>query len=270
MARHHHESVLATQVTGNRRIALFRATVAGTLAIVSHYTDLPAHNDCRFDVQINSASIFSDVLSDMSLIADGDVNVEHDISALAVTVVRGDEVLLIALPQGSFPSIGGKLYSILTVDDGLGSGTGSVDSVNSGEGVSVDNSDSDNPIINAVHQALGFALSDRDTPIVAGVVLGPCHLPGPFKVYGVRISLEVASSAAGPFTVDVKKNGSSIFSTLVTIDDTETSSNTASTAAVLIGSVPVTFADDNTVTWEVTDEGTGAKGLIGWLIGSYV
>lgn len=269
MARHHHESDLSTLITSSRRTAQFVATVAGTLVLASYFSDTVAHNDCRFDLKVNDVSIFGGTLSNMSLITDGTYKVEHNISGLAVTVARGDVILLVAYPQGSFPHIGGKLYSVITVDDGLGSGTGSVDTINSGEGIDVDNSDSDNPIINTIHQALGFALSDRDTVIATGVVLGPTHLPGPFKVYGVRIGLEVASSASGPFTVDVKKNGTTIFSTLVTIDDTETTSSTG-TAAVLTGAVPVTFADDDTITWEVTDAGTGAKGLTGWLIGSYV
>jgi hypothetical protein len=82
--------------------------------------------------------------------------------------------------------------------------------------------------------------------------------PDAFTITSVRASVQTASSS-GLVDVDVKKNGVTIFSTRVTIDSGEKTSVTAVTPAV----VSVTaVADNDELTIEVIDDGTGATGLV--------
>jgi len=82
--------------------------------------------------------------------------------------------------------------------------------------------------------------------------------PDAFTITSVRASVQTVSSS-GLIDVDVKKNGVTIFSTRVTIDSGEKTSVTAVTPSVL--SV-TTVADNDEITIEVIDDGTGATGLV--------
>jgi hypothetical protein len=66
------------------------------------------------------------------------------------------------------------------------------------------------------------------------------------------------ASTSGLPTVNIKKNGTTIFSTTLTIDANEKTSTTAATPAVLS---TTTFADDDEITMDIDVAGTGAKGL---------
>lgn len=117
-------------------------------------------------------------------------------------------------------------------------------------------------------ESLGYALSDdgaSPTPITVGVKLTD-RMPYAFHVSAVRISLTTAQTASSFVTVDVKKNGVSILSTLVSIDNNEKTSVTAVYPVVI--STP-DFADDDEVQFSVTQVGIGtvAAGLKARLIG---
>jgi len=83
---------------------------------------------------------------------------------------------------------------------------------------------------------------------------------------GVRASLTTASSS-GAVTIDVLKGGVSIFSTTLTIDESETTSVDAATAGVIATS---TLADDDEMDIEILGAGTNAAGLKVWLIGARI
>lgn len=114
-------------------------------------------------------------------------------------------------------------------------------------------------------ESLGYALSDESTPLTIGVKLTD-RVPYPFHVTAVRISLTTAQTSSSFVTVDVKKNGVSILSTLVSIDNNEKTSVTAVYPVVI--STP-DFADDDEVQFSVTQVGitTVAAGLKARLIG---
>ena len=102
------------------------------------------------------------------------------------------------------------------------------------------------------------ALSDEATAITTGVGKVTFRAPFAMTLYQIpRASLATASTSGNP-TVDIDKNGVSIFSTLLSIDANEKTSVTAATPAVLSTS---TFADDDEITMDVSTAGTGAKGL---------
>ncbi len=113
-------------------------------------------------------------------------------------------------------------------------------------------------------EVMSWALSDESTTITTGVKVTD-RAPFAFYVTDVRISLTTASTS-GLVTLNVKCNGTSIFTTQVSIDANEKTSVTAATPAVISGS-PYLIADDDELTFDVTAAGTGAKGLKVRLIG---
>lgn len=68
---------------------------------------------------------------------------------------------------------------------------------------------------------------------------------GAFTLSAVRASLTTAQTSGSIITVDVKKNGTTIFTTKVTIDNGEKTSVTAATPSVLS---TTSFADDDEIT----------------------
>lgn len=117
-----------------------------------------------------------------------------------------------------------------------------------------------NALIKADERPLQLALSDETTVITTGNGKLTFRMPYACKFTKIpRINVNTASSS-GLVTVDIKKNGTSIFSTLLTIDANEKTSVTALTPCVLTTN-PTTFSDDDEITFDITVAGTGAKGL---------
>lgn len=112
---------------------------------------------------------------------------------------------------------------------------------------------------------LAVAVGDETTAITVGTAKVTFRVPYNFLISGVRASLTTAQSSGSIFTVDINKNGTSILSTKITIDNTEKTSKTAATAAVLSSS---TFTDDDEITIDVDQVGNGtATGLKVYIIG---
>ncbi|HEY3530395.1 MAG TPA: hypothetical protein VGK78_14710 [Nocardioides sp.] len=112
-------------------------------------------------------------------------------------------------------------------------------------------------------EALIYALGDESTAITTGTKV-TARIPFAFAIAEIRASLTTASSSGNP-TFDVKKNGTSVFSTLLSIDATEKTSKTATTAAVLS---TTGLSDDDELTFSVSTAGTGAAGPKITIIGS--
>ncbi len=102
------------------------------------------------------------------------------------------------------------------------------------------------------------AASDETTALTTGTKL-TFRMPRAITLTGLRASLTTAQTSGSIFTVDVKKNGTTVLSTLLTIDNTEKTSVTAATPAVISVS---SLADDDEITIIITQVGDGtAKGL---------
>ena len=85
-------------------------------------------------------------------------------------------------------------------------------------------------------------------------------------VSAVRASLSTAQTSGSIFTVDINEGGTTILSTKLTIDNTEKTSATAATPAVISDTV---LADDAEITIDIDQVGDGtAKGLKVVLIGT--
>ena len=110
------------------------------------------------------------------------------------------------------------------------------------------------------------ACSDETTAITAGTNKITFRLPTAFTLTGVRASLTTAQASGNIFTVDINLGGSSILSTKLTIDNTEKTSVTAATPAVISNT---TMTDDGEITVDVDQIGNGtATGLKITLIGT--
>lgn len=119
------------------------------------------------------------------------------------------------------------------------------------------------PVAQAATETIVVALSDETTALTTGLAKTTIRMPYRFTLTNVRASLTTASTAGIP-TVDINRNGTSIFSTLLTIDATEKSSKTAATPCALS---TATLEDDDEITFDIDVSGTGATGLKVYLIG---
>lgn len=108
--------------------------------------------------------------------------------------------------------------------------------------------------------------SDETTPLTNGTAKVTFRQVGAVKLSEVRASLGTANSSGGPITIDINKNGTTMLSTKLTIDDTEKTSVTAATAAVL--SVTA-IADDDEISVDIDSGSNDGAGLKISFIGRY-
>jgi hypothetical protein len=117
-------------------------------------------------------------------------------------------------------------------------------------------------------QCIAVACSDETTALTTGTAKITFRMPFGFTLSGVRASLSTAQTSGSILTVDINEAGSSILSTKLTIDNSEKTSTTAATAAVISDS---SLADDAEITIDIDQVGDGtAKGLKVYLIGTKV
>jgi len=109
------------------------------------------------------------------------------------------------------------------------------------------------------------ACSDETTALTTGTKV-TMRMPFAFTLTAVRASLTTAGTGANLVTVDIEQGGSSILSTNITIDATETTSTTATTPPVISTSA---LTDDASIDFDVDqiDSGGVSAGLKVYLIG---
>lgn len=116
-----------------------------------------------------------------------------------------------------------------------------------------------------ITQSFIVAASDLTTAITAGTSKAYFPMPYAFTVTEVMATLLTAQASGSIFTVDINENGTSILSTKLTIDNTETSSLTASTQPVISDA---SLAKGGVITIDVDQVGvSGALGLIVTIVG---
>ena len=113
---------------------------------------------------------------------------------------------------------------------------------------------------------IGLACSDESTALTTGTAKVTFRMPCAITLTAVRASVTSAPSGS-TITVDINQNGTSVLSTLLTIDADEKTSNTAATPAVIATS---TLTNDAEITIDIDQVGSGAagSGLKVWLIGT--
>ena len=111
-----------------------------------------------------------------------------------------------------------------------------------------------------------LAASDETTALTAGTAKVTFRMPYAMTLTAVRASLTTAQASGSIFTVDINEGGSTILSTKLTIDNTEKTSTTAATPAVISDTA---LADDAEITIDIDQIGDGtATGLKITLIGT--
>jgi len=121
-------------------------------------------------------------------------------------------------------------------------------------------------ITQAKAEYLVCAASDERTALTTGTSKITFRMPYALTLSAVRCSLTTAQTSGSIFTVDINDGGTTILSTKLTIDNTEKTSTTAATAAVISD---VNLADDAEITIDIDQVGDGtAKGLKITLIGT--
>ncbi len=121
-------------------------------------------------------------------------------------------------------------------------------------------------IAQAKAEYLVCAASDETTALTAGTAKVTFRMPYAMTLSAVRCSLTTAQTSGSIFTVDIKDSGTTILSTKLTIDNTEKTSTTAATSAVISDT---SLADDAEITIDIDQVGDGtAKGLKVTLIGT--
>ena len=115
-------------------------------------------------------------------------------------------------------------------------------------------------------QSIVVAASDETTALATGTSKITFRMPYAFTLTAVRASLTTAQTSGSIFTVDINDSGTTILSTKLTIDNTEKTSTTAATSAVISDT---SLADDAEITIDIDQIGDGtAKGLKITLIGT--
>ena len=109
-------------------------------------------------------------------------------------------------------------------------------------------------------QSFVVACSDEDSDLETGTK-ATFRMPYAFTVTAVRASLTTAGTGGTLVTVDINEAGTTILSTKITIDASETTSTTAATPAVISDSA---LANDAQMTIDIdaigsTNTGKGLK-----------
>jgi len=110
-----------------------------------------------------------------------------------------------------------------------------------------------------------IAIGDETTAIVTGTSIVTFHAPIAFTLTGVVAGLTTAQTSGTILIFDINEAGTSVLSTKLTIDNTEDSSTTATTAAVLSDTV-IAAGAKLTVDVDQIGDGTAAGAKI-YLIG---
>ena len=111
-----------------------------------------------------------------------------------------------------------------------------------------------------IPQAIIIAASDETTVLTVGTNKVRFRAPFAMKVASVRTSVSTASTS-GLVTVDVNKNGTTIFSTRPTIDITPEKTSVTAAAPSVLATAPTVFSSDDEIAIDIDVAGTNAAGL---------
>lgn len=113
-------------------------------------------------------------------------------------------------------------------------------------------------------EIIQMACSDLETPLQAAEAVNYVRAARAFQISDIRASL-LNASASGAVQIDIRKNGSSILSSPLTIDQGNKTS-VGSQAPVAISDSDV--ADDDELIVDISEPGTDASGLVITIIGT--
>jgi hypothetical protein len=147
--------------------------------------------------------------------------------------------------------------------------TGDVTSVGNATTIASGSVDIGMVSVAAKTEMIAIALGDESTVLATASTTVPVvtyHMPYAFTLTDVKVGLTVAGTGAGLVTIDVHEAGTTVLSTKVTVDATEKTSGTATTAMVISDSA---LAVDSLIEIfvDVVDTDNVASGAKVYLIG---
>jgi hypothetical protein len=107
----------------------------------------------------------------------------------------------------------------------------------------------------ALSESFVVSVTDEATPVIAGNAKITFRMPKARTLTAIKASLNTAQASGSTFTVDVNESGATILSTKLTFDNTESTTVTAATAAVISDA---SLASDAVVTVDVDQIGNGS------------
>lgn len=109
------------------------------------------------------------------------------------------------------------------------------------------------------YESVVITCSDETTALAADTAVMTFRMPYAMTLTGVKASLTTAQASGAIFTVDINDEGTTVLSTKITIDNTEETSVTAATPAVISDTA---LAADAEITVDIDQIGDGtATGL---------
>jgi hypothetical protein len=164
-----------------------------------------------------------------------------------------------------------KIQNVSATDKVLGrstSGAGDIEEIAltaAGRALIDDTTAAAQRITLGIVEALIIPISGETTVITTGTAKFTFRMPYAMTLTAVRTSLKTAQSTGPTYTIDILEAGTTILSTLLTLDNTEKTSTTAAAPAVISDTA---LADDAEITFSVTQvgDGTAAGGKV-YLIG---
>ena len=117
-------------------------------------------------------------------------------------------------------------------------------------------------------KTVGVAASDETTDLTVGLAKITFRMPYAMTLTEVRASVNIAPRDADKITVNINQGGTSVLSTLLTIDVTEKTSEAIGTVPAVISTSALT--DDAEITIDIDQVGNtvAGTGLKIWLIGT--
>lgn len=113
-----------------------------------------------------------------------------------------------------------------------------------------------------LYERVSVMLSDMTTALTTGTAKALWRPTFAGNIMSVRACVATAQTSGSLLTFNVRKNGTSIFTTKPTLDNTEKTTQTAATASVLT-STPLSFADDDEFLFDIDQIGdVTAKGAM--------
>jgi hypothetical protein len=115
---------------------------------------------------------------------------------------------------------------------------------------------SDEIILKGIEEVIIVSLSDEETDLSTGTGKASFHMPYAMTLSKVKASVNTAPVGA-TIIVNIKENGTTILSTNLSIDASETTSETAASAAVISDAA---LADNSLITFDIDQVGGSTKG----------
>ena len=109
-------------------------------------------------------------------------------------------------------------------------------------------------------ETLAIAFGDESTAHTTGTAKVSFHMPYEVILKEVKVSLVTAATGTDLFTVDLNDDGTSVFSTVVTLDASEKISSSAATPAVISST---SIAEDSLMTVDIDTIGNTVAGAGG-------